>query len=289
MADKPLPPDDDIADLLPKRKTSKGVIFIAAFVVLALTAVVWLYVKLGQRGLSVRGEGHLVVTEKAGTWAALLDGTLVRVTPDSARKLALRSGPCKSIEGALAEHELDIEIAECAGGEPLLRRVGERMQRMGLKFGYWPETIERKADTLEPHLGTPEIMASMIDPRFTEPQLLTIYTPLFPETIREARALGLPPPVIIQVKRNDFFIRRLTRTELAAFLSRERFILGAAASKGGWLVRTVEIGGPELPPIERLLMAPGEDPWPRLLQANPVRASFRPPPGSPGEPPPRPE
>lgn len=283
---QPPPADDDVAKLLPKANVPWGAIFIGLVLALAGGAAIWLYANLDQRGLSVRGEGHVVVTPKAGAWALLQDGTLVRITKASADKLALRTGPCLTIEGALLGRELEVETATCAGGEPVLRRVGERLQRLGLKYGYWPEGLEKKGDTLEPFLGTPEIVAAMVDPRLVDPQLLWVYAPLFPETVREARLEGLPPPVVIQVKRNDFFVRRFSRTELAEFLQRPSFVFGAASAKGGWLVRTVEIGAPELPPIERLLVSPEEEPWPRALVDNPVKVSRRTPSGA-VEPPPR--
>lgn len=270
------PPPDDVTDLLPKKPVAWGAIAIGIALILAAVGAFWLYSTIEQRGLSVRGDGHIVVLPDGSTWVALLDGSLIRATAESAQRLGARTGPCTEVAGSLLGRELELERLTCTPGQPLLRRIGERLQRMNLRFGYWDQTLEHTPeDDLEPHLRTIEVVASMVDKRFDAdaPQLLALYTPLFAESLAEARQGKLPPPVLIQVKRNDFLIKRLARPEVAVLLARDRFILGAAAVKGGWLVRTVEIAADGPLSFERLLEAPEEAPWPTALVQRTIRAS----------------
>lgn len=264
---------DEVAWTPPRRRIPWAMVtFVALVVVGALAA----YVLVEQRGPSVRGAGHVVVLQKAGAWAFLLDGTLLPITAESAARLQVRTAPCDRISGTLEGEWLELDALDCRPGDSIQTQIGERLRRLSLRFAYWDPAIESVGQTLEPHLEALEVVASMVDPRLDAPQLVPLYAPLFPGAVGRARQAGTPPPVIVQVKRHDFVQRRMGRTELASFLSQPRFVLAAGASKaGGWLTREVvldtDIDG--VASFVRLLVSPLEAPWPQLLQAPVIRVS----------------
>lgn len=273
--DLPSDPADDLAAVHPRR--SKAPWIIALVLLAAAGGTMGLYALIEQRGLSLKGAGHLLVlpAEQGGAWAMYLDGTLLQVTAASVQRLGARTGPCEAINGSLQGDLLDLESLECTPG-PLQKRLGDRLKWMGLKFAYWDRSVPFTGDTLEADLQTPEIVAAMVDPRPDSPQLVPLYSALFPPTLAAQRVAGrLPVPLLLHVKRDDLQIRRLTRTELSQFLARPRYRLAGAAVSGGWIVRTIDIDPTASVTLERLLLAPEEAPWPELLQQPTLRVSRR--------------
>jgi len=264
-----MPDDED-----PPRRPTKRPLWPWALLALACAGVFALYLQMEQRGPSVGGAGHvLVLPDRPETWVFLADGALLLATPQSARARGLATGPCTSIAGYLKDDAMEVQEAACTPG-PLLHGFTERLKLMALKPGYWGPDLEPAGDAPEPCLHTLELMASMTDPRFDEPQMVPLWRELMPGMLAKAAAAGpLPPPLVVHVKRNDFLSRRLMRSELERFLARGRFsLMGAASKKGGWLVRdlVVDAGAPD--PVTRLLVSPAEAPWDRLLSAPAVRA-----------------
>lgn len=241
-----------------------------------LAASVWAYTQSTQKGVTVRGDGHvLVLPGHERAWLFLLDGSVALASAESTKRLGLATGPCARLEGALGERTVELEVATCTPG-PLQRTIGERLKRASMKFGYWAKGIENAGETLEPVLQTPELYAAVIDPRVDEPQLVPLYFELWPGLYAEAREAGGPPPTLIHVQRNDLLIRRLSRSQLRAFFDLERFHLAGGAVAGGWLVREVVLQpAGTAPPVERLLVAPEEPPYDTLLRSSPVRVSRR--------------
>jgi hypothetical protein len=237
--------------------------------------IVYLYKHIEQRGISIGGGGHIAVMPNGDVWAFFLDGGQVRVSPESAKRLGAQTGPCTRIDGALKDDTsvYDVDLLDCSPGKSVVPKVVERLQTLGLKFGYWP--LEATGQTLAEAAVTPEIVGAMIDPRTEDPQLVRLYNPLFAETIPASRKGGGPPPLIIQVDRNDFVTNRLDRDKLAAFLDRPRFTLAGSGQQGGWIVRQVEVAPDGTPTLERLLVNPLADPWPNLLRAPTLRVSRR--------------
>lgn len=232
----------------------------------ALSLAAWFAVD--QRGMSVRGIGHVLRLDAEGAgWVLLQNGSLFATTEESARRFGLRTGPCRRLTGSMRGFLLDLEEADCEPG-PLARPVGERLRAMRLRVAYWPEELVPSGDELEPHLGTFEVYASMVDRHAPAPQLVALYTEPYPGAVARARAAGaLPPPVILHAQANAFAGRRAGAPEVAEILSRERFILAGAAVRGGWLVRTVLLGDDGPAPVERLLSWPDSEPWPELLRS----------------------
>lgn len=265
--------DDDVKALLPRRRVPWGGVAIAAVLVGAVVLAVSLYARFEQRGLSLRGPGHLVVLTSGDTWAFFLsDGSLVRVTAQSARALGASTGRCARLAGSLQGHDLALDVAECEGGG-LQDIVVERMRRMGLRFGYWADNLESGGERLDGVLHTVEIYASLIEPRADAPQLVPLYRPLFPEVLPAARRDGLPAPVFISVRPDDLAIVRVTRSELVALLALPEFVFAGAAAKGGWIVRTVRRAADGEGALSRLLVAPTEPPWPTRLAATTLRVA----------------
>jgi hypothetical protein len=240
---------------------------IGAGLLVVLMGTFYLYQHVEQRGISIRGEGHIAVLPNGDTWLFFLNGALVKATPESAKRFNAKPGPCSNIDGSM-KGELpifQIDELECTPGASIVPRLTARMQEMGLAFGYWPKELEYSGQSLVDVSNTLEIVLSMMDERATEPQLVPLYDPLFPLTVRSARAHA-PPPLIINVERNDLVTNRFGRDELESFLEQPAFVLAGAAQKGGWLVRSLQVtpGGAEW--LERLLIAPTEEPWPKLLR-----------------------
>ncbi len=266
-------PDDEFAAFRPSRAP-----WVLAFVALAAAAFsLWLYGHFRQRGLAMHGQGHLVVlpASRGGAWALFLDGTLVQLTPQSVQHLHAKTGPCEEIAGSLLGERLDLESLHCAPGS-LQHLVGERLRWMGLKFEYFDKAEKFTGDTLERFLETPEVVASMLDPRPEWPQLIPLYTPLFPAALARARLSGrLPVPLLIEVHRDDLQIRRMTRTVLSEFLSRPTYHLAAGADRGGWIVRTLVVDPAASGDLEDLLLDPTAPPWPERLKATTVHVARR--------------
>lgn len=231
-----------------------------------------------QRGTSVLGRGHVLVDQAgAGTWVFLSDGSMIEVVPETVAELGLTTGACSMLRGWIQEKRLVLEQADCVPGS-LLRPVMERVRELRLTIEYWGDELEPEEGSPEPYLDTVELYASMVDRRFEHPQLVPLYRELFPGRLGQLRQEGVTgKPMILHVRRNDFVGRRLNRAGLDTFLgpegpvARHGFFLAGAAAKGGWLVREVvyEPNGPG--PVERLLVAPVEAPWPELLESSPVR------------------
>lgn len=281
ISQQPPEGDEDVRALLPRRRVSWAAVFIACALVGAIGLAAWLYSRIDQRGLSLRGPGHLVRLDNGEVWAFFLnDGTLVRVTPDSADRAGVVTGRCTRLVGALEGRDYVLDQAQCEPGG-LQDVVVERMRRAGLKFGYWADGLESQGETLDASLETVEIYASMIDPRADAPQLVALYRPLFGDVLPAARRRGLPPPVFISVARNDLSIVRVTRSELTSLMQLPAFVFAGAAPAGGWLVRRLERAEGAEGSLERLLVAPIEPPWPERLAAPTLRLA---PVQRPGEP-----
>lgn len=272
MADETPPPADDVEFLLPRRKVPWAGLVIGVVFVLSVIAAITLYNLLGERGPSIRGKAHVVAFEQGGVWLFLEDGASIRVTDESVQRLGLKTALCTNVEGHIAGNLIELELAECAPGR-LVDALIARMRKMNVRFGYWPEgLVPEGADALEPRLATVELYGAMIDQRFPDPQLVRFWAPLFPETVLAARP-ALPPPVVISIKRNDFITLRVTRPELASLLALPRLVFAGAATKGGWLVRTIELDPGAAVDVRSLLVEPDRDPWRELLRAPIVRAS----------------
>jgi hypothetical protein len=276
------PPPDDVY----RPRPAKVPLWLVVLGVAAAIGAAWLYTQFDQKGLTIRSKGHLVVLPagQGGAWALLVEGTLLEVGDASVRRLALKTGPCEDLIGSIEGDRLELETAQCSPGAPLQPAIGERIRFSGLKFAHWDKGIPFAGDTLEPHLQTPEVMAAMIDPRATAPQLVPLYSPLFPRTLAEARRNGtLPPPLVFHARRDDLQIVRLTRSDLALFLHRPRLRIAGGAAEGGWLVREVTIAddAPAAATVESLLMDPKAAPWPELLKNKAVRVRRTTPPPDP--------
>lgn len=279
---EPFDGEDDVRQLLPRRRVPWSAVFIACALLGAVGFAAWLYARVEQRGLSLRGPGHLVRLPDGEVWAFFLnDGTLVRVTAESASKAGVVTGRCTRLQGALEGRDYVLDAAECQPGG-LQDVVVERMRRAGLTFGYWDKALASQGETLDAALETVEIYASMIDPRADAPQLVALYRPLFADVLPAARRRGLPPPVFISVPRNDLSIVRVTRSELTALMQLPAFVFAGAAPAGGWIVRRVERAADGHGSLERLLVAPTEAPWPTRLAAPTLRVA---PVERPGDPP----
>lgn len=272
----PQPPSAADETFRPVRK-SRVPWLIVIVGVLAAAFAVWLYLQLDQKGLTIRGPGHLVVLpyEKGGAWALFADGGLIELTQASVARLKPASGPCELIEGTVADERLELDTLTCTPG-PLQKSIGDRIRWMGLKFAYWDRSLPFSGDTLEPYLQTPEVIASMVDSRPIAPQLVPMFNAFFPSTLAEARRSGrLPPPLVLHTQRDDLKIVRMTRPELALFLARPKFFFAGGAAEGGWLVRTVELDPGAPAAIEDLLLTPAAAPWPEMLKNKVVRVQKR--------------
>ncbi len=271
-------PDDFDDETLAGLKRSRLPWVLALFALLAGLFIVWLYGHEKQRGVTIEGQGHLVVLPQGSrwAWALLLNGTLVQLTPGSVARFHPTTGPCDWIEGTLEGERLRLEELRCAPGS-LQSRIGERMHWMGLEYEWFDPEERFSGDTLEPVLETPEVIASMLDRRHPRwPQLVPLYQPLFPDALARARLRGtLPVPLIIEVGRNDLLLRRMTREDETAFLSRPRFHLAAGAAAGGWIVRTLVVDPAATGDLEDLLVDPTAPPWPDLLRQRTVRVARR--------------
>ncbi len=259
--------NDDLPPLnLPKRKSLPwGPILV---VLVSVGAALLLYMSIDQKGPSLRGSGHVVVLPEAqgGTWALMIDGAAVKLSPASVARLNPRSGPCESISGSLEGEELDAEELLCTPG-PVQKAIGDRLRRANLKFAYWDASLPFDGETLEPYLQTPEVIGAMLDTRTENPQLIPLYWPLYPHSLAVLRLSGkLPPPLMLAVKRDDLQLRRIGRLEATQFFSRPLFHLAGGASQGGWLVRTLEMVDDGAPPAAKLLLEPTASPWPELLR-----------------------
>lgn len=276
------PPDDeDVRQLLPRRRVPWSAVFLLCALAGAVGFAVWLYGRMEQRGLSLRGPGHLVRLDNGEIWAFFLnDGTVVRVTAESAAKAGVGTGRCTRLQGALDGRDYVLDVAECQPGG-LQDVVVERMRRAGLTFGYWAEGLTSQGETLDAALETVEIYASMIDPRADAPQLVALYRPLFADVLPAARRRGLPPPVFISVRRNDLAILRVTRSELGSLMALPRFVFAGAAPAGGWIVREVVRAEDGDGDPGRLLVAPTEAPWPTRLAEPTLRVAPAQQPGDP--------
>lgn len=274
------PPSDDVY----RPRPAKVPLWLIALGFAALLGAGWLYTQFDQKGLTIRSKGHLLVLppEQGGAWALLVEGTLLKLGDQSVQKLGLKTGPCEDMIGSIEGDLLELETVQCSPGAPLQPAIGERIRFSGLKFAHWDKAIVFSGDTLEPYLQTPEIMASMIDPRATAPQILPLYNPLFPRQLAEWRRKGsLPPPLVFHVRRDDLQIVRLTRPELALFLNRTRIHVAGGAAEGGWLVRPVTLADDAAASIESLLLDPKAAPWPDQLQNKEIRARRTTPPPDP--------
>jgi hypothetical protein len=270
--------DEELRALIPKRRLPVVPIVMALFVLAGAIGVLVLYDHLPQRGLTISGEGYIIVPPGADAWVLLAQGTLVQASSESVNRLHARTGPCHLIQGSMLDPlpQLELEHLECTPGAPLVPAVVTRLHWLGAKFGYWADGVEPHGDSLEAALErSPEVVAAMIDPRANDPQILPLYTPLYPASLQAARRKGLPPPVLISVRRNDLLIVRLREKELADFLQRDALVFAGAAAAGGWLVRDVMITPEGAPTLERLLVAPEEPPWPALMKDRTLRVSRR--------------
>jgi hypothetical protein len=240
---------------------------------------VWAYTRSDQKGVSLRGDGHvLVLPGDPSAWLFTLDGAVARATPESTARFGLKTGPCERLEGYLTldGRAIALEAATCTPG-PLQRTVGERLKRASMKFGYWAKGLENRGETLEPVLQTPELYAAVIDPRVDDPQLVPLYLELWPGLFAESREAHGPPPTVIHIERNDLLIRRLTRTQLRWFLDLPVFHLAGGAVAGGWLVREVRLEPrADAPSVSKLLVNPAAPPFDSLLREGPVVVSRRP-------------
>lgn len=270
--------DDEIRALLPKKRFPIVPVLASLGLAAAIAGILVLYDRLPQRGTTLTGDGYVVVLPDGAAWVMLTQGASVRVSPESVRRLGLRTGPCDRIEGALIDPVLQIGLdkVSCHPGDPLLPKVASRLHWMGAKFGYWGDGVRPIGDNIEAALEhTPEVVAAMIDPRADDPQIIPLYPPLFPASLQAARRGGLPPPLIISIGRNDLLLNRLRRNELADFLHRADFVFAGAAVSGGWVVRDLMVTGDGTPSLERLLVAPDESPWPQLMSGRTLRLSRR--------------
>lgn len=267
------PDDEDVSHLLPRRRVQWPLVVIFFVLVVAVVFSAWLYSRFEQRGPSLRGPGHLVKLDSGGVWAFFTnDGTLVRVTPESAQALNVTTGRCSRLDGWLQGTDCVLEEAECEEGG-LQDAVVERMRRLGLRFGYWAEGLESRGDTLEDVLETVEVYASMIQPQANDPQLVPLFRPLFADVLPAARREGLPPPVFISVRRNDLAIVRVTRNELAGLMALPVHVFAGAAKKGGWVVRSVVAASDGDGELAHLLIDPTRTPWPERLRERVVRVA----------------
>lgn len=278
-------PNDSRRDVFEEELQSRGIrlpsrggawIWLVASIAVGLALIA--YRLVDQKGVSVLGRGHVVVLpDGAGTWVFLSDGSVIEAVPESATFLGLATGACARFRGWVREKQLVVEEAECVPGS-LLRPVMERMRELRLQPEYWADTLPAESATPEPHLATLELYASLVDRRFDDPQIVPLYRELFPGRLARLREEGRTgKPTVFHVKRNDFVGRRLLRTELAHFLgedgpvARHGFHLAGAAAEGGWLVRDVSYDPQGKGPVERLLVAPVEAPWPELLASPNLR------------------
>jgi hypothetical protein len=259
------------------RSRSRLTLVLVLVGLLAAVGAGWLYTQFEQKGLTIRGKGHLVVLppEQGGAWAMLVEGTLLAVTPQSVQRLGLQTGPCEELFGSLEDERLDLESVQCTPGAPLQPRIGERIRFTGLRFAHWDKSIPFGGDTLEPYLKTPEVMGAMVDTRPVAPQIIPLYSPLFPRTLAEARRSGrLPAPLVLHMRRDDLQIVRLTRTDLGLFLDRPRlFVAGGASAEGGWIVRPVVLDAAAPASIDSLLLDPRAAPWPEQLRGAEIHAA----------------
>lgn len=282
-------PDDPLDDPEALRRMMRPkfplVPFLGALGFFALLGVVIaIYEHMPQQGVSLEGEGYFIVIPNGETWALFNTGAVAQVSPESAAKLHLQPGPCKRITGAMKEPApvFDVnEIEDCHPGEKLLPSLVTRLKWMGLRFAYWPEGLKPAGDNLDAALQqTPEVVAALVDPRAEDPQIIPMYMPLAPLSLEAARKRGLPPPVVVSVKRNDLLVNRYRKGALIDFLNRDRFIFAGASAAGGWLVRELLVVPDGTPSLERLLVAPDESPWPERLSERTVKVSRR---GQPSE------
>lgn len=263
---------DEEPQFAPPARSRWPAVLLGAFVLAVAGGMVLLCATTEERGLTVRGRGHAVVLP-GGAWVFLADGALFPVTGAS-RELLPATGPCERIDGFLRGEKLHLERVTCLPGS-LQPAVAERLRLLGLKAAYWPENLHSEGPgALGGVLETVEVVAAMVDPRFDAPQLVPLWRELFPGAVVRSREAGeVPPPVVVQVERNDRVRERMGRTELGQWLARENFFLAAAAPRGGWIVREVRLTSAARGPVERLLTAPGEGEWPAALEAPVVEAA----------------
>lgn len=256
--------DLDLAFQKPERPLVQWII--GGVLVLVLIGIGFLYSRIEQRGLTIRGRSHLFVQPSGAAWAFFVDGSQVKVSPESAKKHQLASGPCDEIVGSLREKEplFDIDTLSCSPGQSVAPRVIERIAALGLDFGYWK--IESEKQSLADTALTTELVAAIIDPRADDPQITPLYGVMFPEWLAEARAEGSPPPLIIHVDRNDAVKDRFDRERLEAFLKRPQFMLAGGGAKGGWVIRTLTLVPTGTLTIDSLLVDPNVEPWPTELR-----------------------
>lgn len=274
--------DEELKALIPKRRLPITSILIVLVVLVGVMGTLYLYDHTEHLGVTVSGQGYIIVPPGADAWVLLAQGTLVQASSDSVKELHAATGPCSLIQGSMMDPlpVLKLEKLECEPGKPLVPAVVTRLHWLGAKFGYWGDSVERHGDSLETALQqTPEVVAAMIDPRASDPQIIPLYTPIYPASLQAARQKGLPPPVLISIRRNDLLIGRLREKELADFLHRDRLVFAGAAVRGDWLVRDVMITPDGTPALERLLVAPEESPWPELMKDRTLRVSRRKQPG----------
>lgn len=259
--------DDDVSRLLPRRRVPWGLVVSLLTVVFATALSVFLYGKMEQKGLSLRGPGHVVLFESGDAWAFFAnDGVVAPVAARSVGAFGVQaSGRCERIDGWLSHRELVVESATCVEGG-LQDAVVARMRMLGLRFGYWPENIVSDGETLDEVLRTVEVYAAFIQPDARAPQLVALFKPLFPDVLPVARNAGLPPPVFISTRRNDLSIVRVTRSELAQLAALPSFVFAGAAVEGGWVVRRLEREAGGEGDLGRLLLAPAEPPWRTRLE-----------------------
>jgi hypothetical protein len=273
---------EELRDLLPKQPGPLRPLLGIAAVALLVFGVVEVYRRMPERGASLGGDGYLVVRPDGTAWVMLNTGGALLATRESVARLHLQTGPCDHIEGGMLTPEADemeIEKADCKPSAPLLPVLTTRMHYVGAKFGYWADGLKPAGDDLEtPLRQTPEVIAAVIDPRADFPQLIPLYAPVFPASLERARKAGLPPPVLVSIRRNDLLINRYRLAPLVDFLHRDRFVFAGAAVTGGWLVRDLVITPDGTPSLERLLVAPEEAPWPERLGERTVRVARREPP-----------
>jgi hypothetical protein len=205
------------------------------------------------------------------------DGSEVLATRESAKRLNAKSGPCEYIDGAMKPELPVYEIDElrCTPGGSILGLLTERMDILGLTFGYWPKGVTEKGPPLNGEAFTLEIMAAMQDERSDEPQLIPLYNALMPETLVAARRRQPPPPLLIQVARNDLIEHRLGRDQAERFLSVPTLIFAGAGVTGGWLVRTLDVVPDGTRWLEQLLVNPDAAPWPAELQKSTLKVASR--------------
>jgi hypothetical protein len=255
---------------------------VLGFLVL-LVVVIEIYEHVPQKGVTLEGEGYLVVTPTGETWALFNTGAVAQVAPESAAQHKVRPGPCKKLTGSMQDPlpVFELDELDCQPGEKLLPSLVARLKWMGLRFGYWADGLKAEGDDLNHYLEqTPEVVAALIDPRADDPQVIPMYMPLAPLSLQAARKRGLPPPVLVSVKRNDLLVNRYRKGALMEFLDRSSFIFAGASPAGGWLVRELLVAPDGTPSLERLLVAPEEAPWPERMKEHTIRVARR---GQPSE------